>query len=84
MIKSIFHCLVFTDLSSAETYSEKKDLSLGKLVDIVFEGGCIFDCYNSYSSKDLFYASKQNFKYISSDDIKKQTFLSSKNYYKKG
>ena len=84
MIKTIFHCLVFTDLASAEAYSDKKDQTLGKLVDIVFEGGCIFNCYNSHSSKDLFYNTKQDFKYVSSDDTKNQTFLSAKNYYKKG
>lgn len=84
MIKTKFHCVVFTDLSSAEAFSEKKDLSLGKLVDFVFEGGCIFNCYNSYSSKELFYNSNKDFKYIPSNETKKQTFLSSKDYYKKG
>lgn len=82
MIGTTFHTLCFDSLLKAERYVETEDISLGKLVDFVFEGGCVFNCYSSFGNKKIFFETDKDFEYISSKDPNSASLLAPKNYYK--
>lgn len=85
MIKTITHTICFKTMAQAEAYETDDKKTNGILVDFVFEGGCIFNCYDSQSSKKLFYNTDKDFIYILSDDESIPiSLLPPKNYRKKG
>lgn len=84
MVKTIFHTICFKVMSQAEAFEEKNITEGGVLVDFVFEGGCIFNCYDSQGSKHLYFDTDKDFQYIlSNDPNNKISLLPPKNYKKR-
>ena len=84
MVKTIFHTICFKVMSQAEDFEEKNMTEGGVLVDFVFEGGCIFNCYDTKASKNLYFDTDKDFKYIlSNDPNNKVSLLPPKNYKKR-
>lgn len=84
MVKSTFHTICFKVMSQAEAFEEKNITEGGVLVDFVFEGGCIFNCYDSQGSKHLYFDTDKDFQYIlSNDPNNKISLLPPKNYKKR-
>lgn len=71
IVKTIWTCLFFNDIESAEKYEQTKDDSLGELVTYTYDFGCIFDNYNQRGNKKAFYrgAEKKDFEYKTWDEI---------------
>ena len=85
MTKTIFHTICFKTTAQAEAFENDDKTDNGILVDFVFDGGCIFNCYDSVSSKKLYFDTDKDFKFVlSNDESVPISILPPKNYKKKG
>ena len=83
VVKTTWHCLVFSDIESAEAYESTKDSKLGIPTDYTFDYGCIFSCYKSRGNKKAFYlnADDHDFEYKKWDDIDESFMLPTDDFY---